>query len=173
MKRLGSSYQKVFKSKSKVQEPGEFTAYVDEDEVARDLPEMEDAVDSTGDLINQQPMYDNMLNSEVSMQLNDRMSTGKVARLSLGPDGRTTGSYDNNPMLNTVVYNVDFPDGSSRQYSANVIVENMIFQVDDDGFQTRIMEGIIYSQMDIRVACPKSAKLENHVLNYDIRTVLS
>ena len=39
-------------------EPGEFTAYVDEDEVARDLPEMEDAVDSTGELINQQPMYD-------------------------------------------------------------------------------------------------------------------
>ena len=42
-------------------------------------------------------MYDKMLNSEVSMQLNDRMSTGKVARQSLGPDGRTTGSYDNNP----------------------------------------------------------------------------
>ena len=62
-------------------------------------------------------------------------------------------------MLNTVVYDLEFLDGSSREYSANVIAENMIFQVDDDGFQTRIMEGIIYSQMDMRVACPKSAKL--------------
>ena len=35
----------------------------------------------------------------------------------------------------------------------------MISQVDDDGFQTRMMEGIIDSQMDMRVACPKSAKL--------------
>ena len=38
MKRLGSSYLKGSNSKSKVEEPGEFTAYVDEDEVARDLP---------------------------------------------------------------------------------------------------------------------------------------
>ena len=64
---------------------------------------MEDAVDSTGELIHQQPMYDKILNSEVSMQLNDMMPTSKVARRSLGPDGRTTGSYDNNPILNTVV----------------------------------------------------------------------
>ena len=67
MKRLVSSYLKGSKSKSKVEEPGEFTAYIDEDEVARDLPEIEVAVDSTGELINQQPMYDKMLNSEVSM----------------------------------------------------------------------------------------------------------
>ena len=64
---------------------------------------MEDAVDSTGELINQQPMYDKMLNSEVSMQLNDMMSTGKFARRSMGPDGRTTGSYNNDTMLNMVV----------------------------------------------------------------------
>ena len=62
-------------------------------------------------------------------------------------------------MLNTVVYDVDFPNGSSREYSANFIAENMISQVGDDGFQTRIMEEIIDSQMDICVACPKSAKL--------------
>ena len=92
MKRLESSYLKGSKSKSKVEEPGEFTAYVNEDEVARDLPEMEDVVDSTGELINQQPMYNKILNSEVSMQLNNMMLTGKVARRSLGPDGRTTGS---------------------------------------------------------------------------------
>ena len=67
MTRLGSSYLKGSKSKSKVEEPGEFTACVDEDGVAGDLPEMEDAVDSTGELINQQSMYDNILNSEVSM----------------------------------------------------------------------------------------------------------
>ena len=134
MKRLGSSYLKDSKSKSKVKEPGEFTAYIDEDEVARDLPEMKDAVDSTGELINQQPMYDKMLNSEVSMQLNNMMSTSKVARLSLGPDRRTTGSYNNNPILNTVVYDVESPDGSSREYSTNVIAENMISQVDEDGF---------------------------------------
>ena len=93
------------------------------------------------------------------MQLNDRMSTGKVARRSLGPDGRTTGSYDNNPILNTVVYDKDFLDGSSREYSVNVIAENMISQVGDDGFQKIIMEEIIDSQMDICVTCPKSAKL--------------
>ena len=104
-------------------------------------------------------MYDKILNSEMSIQLNDMMSTGKVARRSLGLDGRMTGSYDYNTMLNTVVYDVDFPDGSSREYSANVIAENMISQVDDDGFHTRIMEGIIDYQMDMRVACPKSSKL--------------
>ena len=38
MKRLGSSYLKGSKSKSKIEEPGEFTAYVDKDEVGMDLP---------------------------------------------------------------------------------------------------------------------------------------
>uniref|UniRef100_A0A7S2SEL1 Chromo domain-containing protein n=1 Tax=Eucampia antarctica TaxID=49252 RepID=A0A7S2SEL1_9STRA len=154
---MGSSYLKGSKSKSKVEEADKFTANVDDDEVARELPEMENAVDSTGELINQQPMYDKMLNSDVSMQLNDMMLTGKVARRSLGPDGKTTGSYDNNPIINSVVYDVDFPYGSSREYSANAIAENMISQADDYGFQTRIMDAIVDSKVDIAVACTKSA----------------
>ena len=83
---------------------------------------MEDAVDSAGELINQQPMYDKMLNSEVSMQLNNMMSTSKVARLSLGPDRRTTGSYNNNPILNTVVYDVDFPNLSQQVDRKSVVL---------------------------------------------------
>ena len=36
-------------------------------------------------------------------------------------------------MLDTRIYDVLFPDGAVRQYSANSIVENMYSQVDQEG----------------------------------------
>ena len=46
------------------------------------------------------------------------------------------------PMLNTVVYDVLFPDGAVKQYSANIIAENMLRQVDVNWHQTQLLEEI-------------------------------
>ena len=43
-------------------------------------------------------------------------------------DGNIVGTYDDNPILNTIVYDVEFPDGAVKQYAANVIAENMYTQ---------------------------------------------
>eukprot|EP00957_Ditylum_brightwellii_P061939 4700617-Ditylum_brightwellii.AAC.1 len=46
-------------------------------------------------------------------------------------------------MLNSTIYEVGFPDGEVKEYTANAIAENMLTQVDYEGFTTTMMEGII------------------------------
>ena len=43
------------------------------------------------------------------------------------------GTFDNNPALNTLANNFEFPDGSVKQYSSNVIAMNILSQIYYDG----------------------------------------
>jgi hypothetical protein len=130
------------------EEKPEFENYADEDEPERAVPDIEDAVDTNGRLLDQQPAYDAIINAEVQLQLGEEFVTGKVKQRALGPDGKVTGSYDDNPMLNSIIYEVEFPDGQVREYSANVIAENMLSQVDDDGYSRTLMEALIDYKRD-------------------------
>ena len=68
------------------------------------------------------------------------------------------GSYDDNPLQNSIVYEVEFPDGQVKEYSANIIAENMLSQVDSEGFSTSIMQSIVDYKKDEAVAIPMSEK---------------
>ena len=67
----------------------------------------------------------------------------KVIRRSIGPDGKIVGAFNENPMLNTLVYDVEFPDGTVKQYAANVIAENVLSQVDSEGHHNQTLDRII------------------------------
>ena len=99
-----------------------------------------------------------MINAEVRMQLDDAAVGGKVKRQALGPDGQTTGKYDNNPYHNSVLYEVEFDDGQVREYSANVIAESMLAQIDLDGFTLKLMEGVVDHKVDHALAISKADK---------------
>ena len=60
--------------------------------------------------LEQQPAFDKIINAELMIQNRDEMAMGKVARRSLDADGRMTGTYHDNPFLNTITYNVEFPN---------------------------------------------------------------
>jgi hypothetical protein len=79
-----------------------FKEYEDEDEPTRAVPDIEDMVHANGKLLNQQPAYDKILHSEVSLQLGESMTVGKVTRRALGPNGTVAGTYDENPCLKTM-----------------------------------------------------------------------
>ena len=136
----------------------EFEEYEDDDEPARTVPDIEDSVDSNGKLLNQMPAYDKMLHSEVSLQLGENMTVGKVTKRAIGPDGTVAGTYDENPCLNTMIYEVEFPDGQSKAYAANVIAENMLTQVDSDGYSRTLMEAIVDYRKDEATAVSKADK---------------
>ena len=40
------------------------------------------------------------------------------------------------------MYEVEFPDGQIKEYSSKMISENMLTQVESDGFSTSLMETI-------------------------------
>eukprot|EP00980_Cylindrotheca_fusiformis_P014396 scaffold3830_cov85-Cylindrotheca_fusiformis.AAC.8 len=133
-------------------EDSDFEEYEDNHNTPRKVPDIEDAVDINGYRTNVQPAYDRLLNAEVLMQLEQGQSTGKVLRRATNVSGDTVGRYDENPYLNSMVYEVEFSDGQVKEYAANVIAENMLTQVDSDGYSTTIMKGIVDFKKDEEVA---------------------
>jgi hypothetical protein len=125
-----------------------FEEYEDDDEEPRIIPEVKDTIDSNGRLLEKQPMYDRLINAEVVLQLGDEMCSDKVVRRSLGPGRQTAGIDDDNPMLNLVIYDIEFPFGQVREYAANMIAENILTQVDRDGYSKTLMVGIVDFKKD-------------------------
>ena len=64
----------------------------------------------------------------------------KVIECTKDLNGETVGKYNDNPLLNSVLYDVEFPDGEIKEYSANVISKNMYAQVDADSHVKNMME---------------------------------
>ena len=112
------------------------------------IPDVEDIVDSTGKLLDQQPDYDKLINAEILLQLDDKMVMGKVKGRSLGDNGKVVGSYDDNPILNSIIYDIEFPDEQVKEYSANILAENMLSQVDNNGRNWLMMDAIIDFKKD-------------------------
>ena len=73
----------------------------------------------------------------------DLMHSAKVIGRAVGPDGQTTGSYNADPRFNSLVYDVEFGDGEVKAYAANIIAENLLNQVDDEGFTITHLKSIV------------------------------
>ena len=132
----------------------EYEPYKDAEEKPVVLNNIEKPVDSNGRLIDQQPTYDCLLNAELLLRKGDSLSRGKVTKRVVGSDGQQLGTYDNNPILNTMLYEVEFDNSDIVEYAANVIVENMIGQADDDGFSHATLRSIDDYKQDA-TALPK------------------
>jgi hypothetical protein len=51
-----------------------------------------------------------------------------------------------------MIYEVKFPNGQCKEYAANIIAENMLTQVDSDGFSITMMEAITDYRKDEAIA---------------------
>jgi hypothetical protein len=58
------------------------------------------------------------------------------------------GKASANPILDTRTYNVEFPDGRSEEYTANVIAENMYAQCDVEGNRFLVLQDIVGHKTD-------------------------
>ena len=62
--------------------------------------------------------------------------------------GKVIGSPDENPILNTLIYDVEFPDGNIKKYSANVIAVNVIVNCYSEGYYSSMMACILDHKRD-------------------------
>ena len=106
------------------------------------IPE-EDPVDATGKAVFEKPFTDMLIHAEVLLPQGENLQSAKVQGRSKDLDGNAIGSFDDNPLLNSIIYDVEFPDGAVKQYAANTIAENMYSQLDSDGYSQTILDGII------------------------------
>lgn len=109
-----------------------------------EMPETDDFAD-----------YDGYINAEVLLpQDGEHMRAAKVMGKAKDSNGKIIGQHNANPILNTTVYNVMFPDGGVQQYAANTIAENIFSQVDEDGHRFQLLDHIIDHRSDHK-AIPK------------------
>jgi len=139
------------------EEKPECKNYEDDEEPERVAPEIEDVVDSTGKMLDQQLACDAAINAKAQPQLGEEFAVGRVKQCAVGPDGKLAGTCDENPVLNSIVCEVEFPDGEVRECSANIIAENMLTQIDLDGCSLSLMKGIIDCRKD-EMAVPMEDK---------------
>jgi hypothetical protein len=76
-----------------------------------DKPEIEDFMPE---------MYDNLINAEVLLSKGDILLPAKVIGRKRDSSGNPIGIANANPILDTRIYNVEFPNGHTKSYAANI-----------------------------------------------------
>ena len=76
------------------------------------------------------------------------MKIGKVLFQAIYEKGKFFGNHNKNPLLNTLVYDVQFQDGTVKRYGSSTIAENILSQCDLDGLCTNAMEAILDYKRD-------------------------
>jgi hypothetical protein len=92
--------------------------------------------------------YDQYVGAHVRVPIGDEIRSGKVVRRKRELDGTVRGRDNVNSMLDTRTYEIEFPDGRSDEYTANVVAENMYAKCDIEGRQYNLMEGIVDHKTD-------------------------
>ena len=57
----------------------------------------------------------------------------RVKRRAVDQDGQPIGRPSNNPLLDSWRYELEYLDGTTEVLTANIIAENLLAQVDDQG----------------------------------------
>jgi hypothetical protein len=92
---------------------------------------------------------DTCLNMELATPRDrDGPKFAKIAKRLRDKDGLPTGKANDNPILDTRMYQVEYPDGHKASLAANAITENMFAQVDDEGNRHVLFEEIIDHRTD-------------------------
>ena len=83
------------------------------------------------------------MSTQVILPTGDHVLRGQVESRKRDANGNPVGRANTNPILDTRLYNVEFPDRHIAAYIANVIAKNMYAQVDTEGHTIVIMDEII------------------------------
>ena len=107
------------------------------------IPEMPEADDVTDDIM------DKYLNVELIMDVGTGSERkGRVLKRAKGSTGEPIGRAHANPLFDTREYVVEFTDGTTENYFANVIAENMYAQIDSEGQQYQLLNEIVDHRAD-------------------------
>mgnify|MGYP003334491099 CR=1 FL=1 len=85
-------------------------------------------------------------------------------------EGNPVGIANNNPILDTREYVVEFMDGHEETMAANLIAEHLFSQVDDDGNCQVLLDEIIDHRVDTKIAVhEKYAYIKVDVVKRNVR----
>ena len=73
----------------------------------------------------------------------DELIRATVKKRAVDVEGRPIGKPNDNPLLDSRRYEVEYDDGTYEILSANTIAENLIAQVDEEGHCQLLLDEII------------------------------
>jgi hypothetical protein len=79
--------------------------------------------------------YDKYVGAQMMIPTADGRIQGTTTNLAKGEDGNSIGRPNANPFLDTRKYEVQLSDGTTDEFYANIIAENLFSQVDSEGRQ--------------------------------------
>ena len=87
------------------------------------------------------------MNKEVAMARgaggSEDVQYGKVTKRLRDADGIPIGTANDNPLLDTREYTVEFTDGHTESLSANILAQNLFSQIDEEGNRHILLDDII------------------------------
>ena len=126
-----------------------------------DIPEADEAngLKGTDDVpYDQEPTPDTVGDTYLSAELAiprhgyEYPQYAKVIKRRKDQEGNPVGIANNNPILDTREYVVEFMDGHEETMAANLIAEHLFSQVDDDGNRQVLLDEIIDHRVDTKTA---------------------
>ena len=99
----------------------EFVVYEDEEEKPHVIPEIDDNPDDLGEI----SAYNKMIYAQLQLQHGEIMVGARVKGRKRNALGQEIDTYNENPMMNTMIYEVEFQDDTIKEYAANVIADNI------------------------------------------------
>ena len=125
-----------------IDEPPILDRYEDDDLDGRMPDPPDEELDATPEV------GDSYVNTEVMLSRGDRMARGKVVRRKRDAEGNPIGRANNNPILDTHQYEVQFADGEVTELTANAIAEAMFAQCDEDGNEYVLFDSFVDFRRD-------------------------
>ena len=93
-----------------------------------------DIVYSSGKPVNQQSVTEFLINADHLLPRGEEQQMEKVVQRAVGSEGNLIGSFNKNPALKYLMYEVEFPYGDVKKYTTNVISENVLMNVNSFGY---------------------------------------
>ena len=87
--------------------------------------------------------FNKLLSARVHIPQGDSMNYGTVRRRKRDDNGDLIGRSNDNPFMDTAVYEVEMDSGEFEEYTANIIAENIYAQIDGDGYTTYMLDEIV------------------------------
>jgi len=130
--------EKAFGDDSFVDSESAFDQFINEDiPDPTDMSAFDKDVEEVDSMVNDkgEDSYDGYVNTELHLPQQDGsiQKGGREIKRVKGNDGKPLGTSHTNPLIDTSEYLIEMSDGSTDQYAANVIAENLFSQVDSEG----------------------------------------
>jgi hypothetical protein len=107
------------------------------------LNETQDESDQPSLDVDDEDTFYPLTNAEIILPQGDGIALASATEQTLAHDGSSIGCRNKNPLLDSRIYIVKFPDGEMKYVGYNILAENLFSQMDKDGNQFRLFSGII------------------------------